>query len=320
MATLSKKIMVIGFGTVGQGFFELLRDKRNLNPFSGAVISEIVDMKIGHISNPGPHIIEEINRGKRFPHKDVVEAIRESDADIVCEFTWVNFKDAEPAHDHIMTALQNGKDVITTNKGPIALRYAEIMAEAAKRGLKVKFKGTVMAGTPSFNLTRLIPGAQVTGIRGILNGTTNYILTRMAEGMSFSASLKEAQDKGYAEADPTNDIDGYDAAAKAVILSNVFGWGHTMKNIALSGIRNVTPEEASGGTKLIVRVDARQASVSPEKLQESDILRHVNGVMNAIEISTDTLGMIYSLGPGAGRKETAQAAMSDLAEIINSKE
>lgn len=312
-----KKIMVIGFGTVGQGFFEMLRAKGKLSPFSGAKIAEIVDMKIGHIREPGPNVIDEIKGGKRFQQKDVVEAIKESDADIVCEFTWVNFKDAEPAHKHMIAALQNGKDVITTNKGPIALRYGELMAEAAKRGLQVKFKGTVMAGTPSFNITRLIPGAEVTGIRGIMNGTTNYILARMAEGMAFSAALKEAQEKGYAEADPTNDIDGYDAAAKAAILSNVFGWGHTMSSISVKGIRDVTPEEAANGTKLLVKVDAKQASVSPEKLQDSDILRHVNGVMNAIEISTDTLGKIYSLGPGAGKSETAQAAMSDLAEILN---
>lgn len=317
MPVSAKKIMLIGFGTVGQGFFEMLSSKRNLPIFQGAKITEIVDMKIGHVRNPGQNIVEEVRAGKTFPQESVVEAIRKSDADIVCEFTWVNFKDAEPAYTHMLTALQQGKHVITTNKGPIALRYRELISEAGKRNLQIKFKGTVMAGTPSFNIMKLLPGAEVIGVRGIMNGTTNYILARMAQGISFEGALKEAQAMGYAEADPTNDVDGFDAAAKAVILSNVFGWNHTMKSIVVKGIRNVTPDEAASGTKLLVSVDANRASVSPEKLGENDVLRHVNGVMNAIELNTDTLGRIYSLGPGAGRMETAQAAMTDLAEILS---
>lgn len=310
------KIMIVGFGVVGQGFFDLLSAKKAEGYFSGCTVTEVVDMKYGFIEKPGKETLDEIKSGKKFPQKNVVDAIRESEADTVCEFTWVNFKNAEPAFSHMKAALESGKNVITTNKGPIALKFQELTSLASRKSLQLKFKGTVMAGTPSYNIMKLLPGSKVRSVRGIMNGTTNYILARMSQGLNFDSALREAQSKGYAEADPTNDIDGFDAAAKAVIVSNVFGWHHSMSNMKIVGIRGVSPEDAASGTKLLVNVTPKSATVEPVRLPENDILRHVAGVMNAMEIETDTLGKIYTMGPGAGRVETAQAALTDLDEIL----
>ncbi|MCL6003113.1 MAG: homoserine dehydrogenase [Thermoplasmatales archaeon] len=310
------KILILGFGTVGQGFYELFSKKRDSLGLSNVSVSEIVDMKYGHITNPKQGIIKELEGGKTFPQKDVLTAIRESDADIVCEFTWLNLKTAEPAYSHVKTALELGKHVITTNKGPSALKYNELIGLAKKKNVKFLMKGTVMAGTPSFNLLDLLPGAEVISVRGIMNGTTNYILTSMEQGKNFSVALKEAQNLGYAEADPTNDVDGFDTASKITIISHILGWKHEFKDIKIEGIRNVTPEQAREKTKLIAYADKTTAYVKPIKLDRDDILSGVSGVTNAIEINTDTMGKVYSMGPGAGRIQTAQAALTDLVTVV----
>ncbi len=315
MTSSQMKVLVIGFGTVGKGFFELLYRKRNVLSLNNVSINEIVDMKYGYIKNPGNDVIKEVEGGKIFPKEDVLSVIKESDADIVCEFTWLDLKTAEPAYSHIKTALQLGKHVITTNKGPPALKYKELVTLANKNHVKFLMKGTVMAGTPSYNLLELVPGAEVRSVRGIMNGTTNYILTSMENGKSFSSALREAQELGYAEADPTNDVDGLDAAAKVTIISHILGWKHEFSDVKIKGIRDVTPEQAKEKTKLIAYADEQSIYVKPLKLERNDILSGVSGVTNAIEIDTDTLGKIFSAGPGAGKVQTAQAVLTDLVTI-----
>ena len=316
MTSKKSKILILGFGTVGQGFFDLFSRKRDMLGLNNVTISEIVDMKFGHIVDPKPDILKEIANGKTFSQKDVISAIKESDADIVCEFTWLNLKTAEPAYSHVKTALESGKHVITTNKGPSALKFKELTELANKRGVKFLMKGTVMAGTPSFNLLDLLPGAEVKSVRGIMNGTTNYILTSMEKGKGFSVALKEAQELGYAEADPTNDVDGFDAASKITIISHILGWKHEFSDVKIEGIRKVTPEQAKEKTKLIAYADKSTIYVKPSRLPMEDILSGVSGVMNAIEIETDTMGKIYAMGPGAGKIQTAQAALTDLVKIV----
>jgi homoserine dehydrogenase len=319
MTSKKSKILILGFGTVGQGFFDLFTKKKEMLGLNNFSISEIVDMKFGHITNPTKDLVGELAKGKTFEQKDVISTIKESDADIVCEFTWLNLKTAEPAYTHIKTALDMGKHVITTNKGPPALMYKELTSLAQKRGVKFLMKGTVMAGTPSFNLLELLPGAEVKSVRGIMNGTTNYILTSMEQGKNFSTALKEAQELGYAEADPTNDVDGFDSASKITIVSHILGWRHEFGDLKIEGIRNVTPEQARDKTKLVAYADRSTAYVRPIKLSREDVLSGVSGVMNAIELDTDTMGKIYSMGPGAGKIQTAQAALTDLVTIMKSQ-
>ncbi|WP_243666891.1 homoserine dehydrogenase [Vulcanisaeta sp. JCM 16159] len=182
----------------------------------------------------------------------------------------------------------------------------------------VRFKGTVMAGTPSFNVVDLLPGIKVSRFMGILNGTTNFILTRMYEGMSFNDALRLAQERGYAEADPSLDIDGWDAALKSIIISRVFGWRHSLENMEVRGIRDINIETFKDKVvKLIAYADKDTAYVKPIPLERSDILAHVNENLNALRISTDTLGDVMIIGPGAGPIETAQAVLTDLMYIVN---
>lgn len=311
------KLLLVGFGTVGQGFFELFQRKRAELGLKDVTISEIADVKFGYVKNPSQDIADRIRNGETFEKRDVIQTIRASDADIMCEFTWVNIKDGEPAFSHIKEALSSGKDVITTNKGPIALHYNELQEIARKNGRQLKFKGTVMSGTPSYNILKLLPGAGVQKVRGIFNGTTNFILSEMARGSTFEDSLRLAQSKGYAEMDPSMDIDGFDAALKAVIFSKVVGWTkHDLKNMEIRGIRGISIANKSEKVKLLVSIDKETASVKPAPLPRDDLLSNVDGVLNACEITTDTLGKIFVVGPGAGRTETAQAVLTDLMEIL----
>jgi homoserine dehydrogenase len=312
------KILIVGFGTVGQGFFQLFQERKASLGLDDTIVSEIIDAKFGYIKSPGTDTLAELNEGKTFEKADVIKTIKNSDADIVCEFTWVNIKDGEPAFSHIKEALTTGKHVITTNKGPIALHYETLRKLAAESKLKLRFKGTVMSGTPSFDILDLLPGIQVQKIRGIFNGTTNFILSQMADGKSFDEGLTLAQSMGYAEADPTMDIDGFDAALKAIIFSKVIGWSdHDLVNMEIKGIGNLSPTNASARVKLLASIDSEHASVKPVQLSPGDLLSNINGVLNAVEITTDTLGKLFVVGPGAGRKETAQAVISDLVNVID---
>ncbi len=264
------KVLIIGFGNVGQAFFKLLNLKRDLIR-ANVSISEIIDRRRGHIVSPSPNILDEARSGRllgrRVSLDEIPRLIEESDADIVCEFTDLNIKEkGEPAFTYLSTAIRSGKHVITTNKGPIAFHYDELMELGRRFNRLVRFKGTVMAGTPSFNIIDLLPGIKVNYFMGILNGTTNYILTRMYEGMSFDEALKEAQGgKGYAEADPSLDIDGWDAALKAIIISRVLGWRHSPENMEVRGIRNIDIKAFGGDriVKLIAYADRETAYVRP---------------------------------------------------------
>ncbi len=316
------KVMIVGFGVVGQGFFELFNRVKDELGLSDVKISEIVDIRYGHIVNPSPRIIDEVKagfRGRAISQDDVPRIIEGSDADIVGEFTWVNVKArGEPAFTYISTALKSGKHVITTNKGPIAFHYDELMEMSKRYGRLIRFKGTVMSGTPSFNLLNILPGAHVEYFMGILNGTTNFILSKMYEGLSFEEALRLAQQLGYAEADPSLDIDGIDAALKTIILSRVIGWRHTLESMEVRGIRGIDiREHGDRVVKLIAYADRDKAYVKPIPLNRNDTLANVSGNLNALRFKLDTLGELTVIGPGAGRIETAQAVLTDLVDIVN---
>lgn len=317
------KVLILGFGTVGQGFFELLnkvKEELRLN----VVVTEIIDRRRGRILNPKPSILPDAAQGKllgsRVDVDEIPRLIAESDADVMCEFTDLDVKSrGEPAFTYITTALRSGKHVITTNKGPIAFHYDELMELSRKYDRLVKFKGTVMAGTPSFNILNLLPGAHVEYFMGILNGTTNFILSKMyEEGLSFNDALRLAQQLGYAEADPSLDIDGIDAALKTIILSRVIGWRHELEKMEVRGIRGINIREYGDKVvKLIAYADKDRAYVRPVPLDKSDPLAHVSRNLNALRFKFDTLGELTIIGPGAGKYETAQAVLTDLVDVVN---
>ncbi len=252
-----------------------------------------------------------------------LDVIADTECEVMIETTPTELTKGEPGLSHIRTALGAGRHVITTNKGPLAVAMPALMELAHHNDVVLKFSGTVGGGTPVLDFAKkCLDGVKIKSISGILNGTSNFILTKMtAEGRPMKDALAEAQKLGYAEADPTYDIGGFDTAGKLVITSNlVLGTALSIRDVGITGITGVTPEDikaaASRGNavKLIGRVGGGAAKVSPEEIPLVHPL-NVSGTFNAILFETDPAGEITLVGKGAGGKETASAVLRDLIEI-----
>jgi len=331
------KMLFIGFGTVGQGLAELLIEKekmlREKYNFVYSVVG-ICDMLKGSYYNNNGINLKEIMHKIKETNKisdekiDALDMINRVNADVLLEATYTDIKTAEPATSHIKAALEKGMHVITTNKGPIALYFKELFRLAEQKGLKLLYEGTVMSGTPLLNLIReTLAGNEISEIKGILNGTTNYILTRMEEGLSYEEALKEAQALGYAEAVPDADVLGWDALAKVTIIANtIFGadlkpFDNPCKGITEISTADISHAKAEGKRyKLIGRVwrenNTVKASVAPLKLDLSHPLANVMGATNAATITTDALGDVTIVGKGAGKRETGYSMLIDLLTLI----
>lgn len=339
------RLLFLGFGTVGQGLAELLLEKEELlskefgiNP----VVVGISDKLKGSLLSPEgislQAMLEAAKSGKDLSSVsdspfdgDALAMIQEAEADVMLEATYTDIKTGEPATSHIRKALEKGMHVATTNKGPMALHYQDLAQLARDKGVKLLFEGTVMSGTPLLSFIRkTLAGCDVQEIKGILNGTTNYILTRMEEGLSYEDALKKAQELGYAEAVPDADVLGWDALAKVTILAKVFfGASGNPFDYPCEGITDITAaaitDAKSKGKrfKLIGKVwkEAHfiKASVAPEEIELTHPLAEVMGATNAVTITTDTLGDVTVVGPGAGRKETGYSLLADIIEIGGEK-
>jgi homoserine dehydrogenase len=227
------------------------------------------------------------------------------------------------ALDTFRVALGAGVNVVTVNKGPLAVAYAELMALAQENHAQLLFEGTVMAGTPSIRLAReALRGNTISSARGILNGTTNYILTQMETGMSYSEALSQAQALGYAEPDPSGDVEGWDAAAKVLILSNMlFNKALKLEELDVTGITGITLEmvqeaaQAGERWKLIAEATPDGGRVYPLRLPLSNPLAGVSGATNAITYETDFLGDVTLVGAGAGLQQTGFALLADVLHL-----
>ncbi|MDY0296772.1 MAG: homoserine dehydrogenase [Acidobacteriota bacterium] len=334
---MTQKIALIGFGTVGQGLVEILQQKESeLRERYGYewTITGVRDNRFGTACNPRGldtgKLLREAGNGRLETHRseaDVAQFLEECDASVVVEMTYTNLTDGEPATTHCRLALEAGRHVVTSNKGPAALHFRALSALAAKKGVRFLIEGTVMSGTPVLNLMGgPLQGCRVQSLRGILNGTTNYILTCMEAGMAYAEALAKAQELGYAEADPTGDVEGFDARAKVTILANVvMGADLPIEKVACKGITAITPEDIASARsqgkrwKLIGAV-ARDgggisASVAPQMVPLDHPLAGVSGATNALTVSTDLLGDVSIVGPGAGRRETGFSILTDLLTI-----
>ena len=335
-------IAFIGFGTVGRGLADLLIEKKTELKEKYSLEYRVVaisDIKTGSIlDDNGIDLKEALKLAdsnisiETMPAKkkglSALETIKESSSNSIVEVTWTNITDGEPGYSHMKTALLSGKHVVTTNKGPIALHYNDLMTIASAKGAKLKFKGTVLSGTPTFNLfDGPLAACSPSSIRGIVNGTTNLILSEMEKGRSYAEVLKDAQRMGYAEADPTMDVDGWDAAAKVTILANYFyGISITPKDVKRKGITSIALDDVMAAKargeriKLIARADKKGSnvgvSVSPVPMPTTDPLANIMGVTNALTFTTDCLGDITIVGPGAGRRATGYALLTDLISIV----
>ena len=337
------RLALIGFGNVGQGFAQILLDnKQELAQRHGLnlQIVAICDLLKGSLYNPEgldpAQLLEAVKHDRLaqlsapFHGWDALETIKNSNADIVLELSYTDLQTGEPAFTHIRTALESKKHVVTTNKGPIALNYPQLAALAREHQVQIGAEGTVMSGTPAIRLgLEQLSGAGISRIQGILNGTTNYILTQMESGAGYDQALADAQARGYAEADPTGDVEGIDAAGKVVILANLLmGASLTMADVQRTGITGLTAKDitqagaAGERWKLIGTVDnsgsSIQANVKPVRLPLNHPLAAVSGATNAITFSTNMLGDVTLIGPGAGRVETGYALLEDIMAINRS--
>lgn len=337
-------IALLGFGVVGQGLAEILLEKEELLRQQYGLEAKVVaisDLRKGSLFHPEGLRLEAVMNAVRetgtleqYPEEpglvrgwDSCRTILESNADTVVEMTYTDVATGQPAIDHCKLAFESGKNVVMSNKGPVALAYSELSALAKKQGVRWGFEGTVMSGTPAIRMPLTsLAGNQVREIKGILNGTTNYMLSQMSRGQSYQEALQEAQRLGYAEADPTSDVEGYDAVYKTVILANVvMNVPLARQEVSCRGITGLTPADMERAReqgkcwKLISRITQHEggvaASVAPEMLPLDDPLAGVNGADNAITYYCDLIGPVTITGAGAGRIETGFSLLIDLINI-----
>jgi homoserine dehydrogenase len=338
------RIGLVGCGTVGGGLLELLDAKRDcLKERYGAdfrlvfvtdAIKGTVFSKDG--LNPGELAAKLARDGnfhgadaERAASNDIKDLVGESGISILCEATPTNYKTGEPGMTIMKSALSAGTNVVTSSKGALGLDMAGLKKLARDNGVQIRFESSVMSGTPLINLIRgPLAGCSVTRVEGILNGTTNFILTRMEEGLGYEEALAEAQKLGYAETDPTGDVEGFDAAVKVSILADeVFGTHLGLAEVRREGVTSVKPDDikraAGRGAKIKlmagVVLDGGKVTgyVAPREVSSADPMAAVGGVTNAVNIVTDNLGTVTVIGPGAGKIQTAQGLMSDMLDIAH---
>ncbi len=329
------RIILAGLGVVGRSLLEIVSEQSEelvrrygmslrfvaIIDRGGAAVSEngldsrrVLETKIssGTVSRyPGC--------GK--PGLDALSILDEVEADIFIDALPTNLQDGEPSYTYIKKAITMGLHIVTVNKGPLALALPALRELAEYRGVVLRFSGSVGGGMPVIEFARQCAmGDRVVKVEGILNGTTNYILTRMEEGLDFSEALREAQEKGYAERDPSLDIKGYDTAAKLVILANeVLGIRATLDDVEIRGIEDLGKEDlrnamSKGETiRLIGKVDGG-LRVEPTRIRMDDPLA-VRYAMNAVAFQTENSGRHVITGRGAGGRETATAILRDLIQV-----
>ena len=330
-------IALIGTGNVGKGFLEVLFEKKDFlreHYDFNYRITCIATRTKGVVCDPSglneAAILDAFKRkGNLLDFEQSTlpfsELLTSSGAHIMVETTPTNVETAEPAMTHVSTALANRIHVVTANKGPVALHFKKLLDLAKENGVELRYEATVMSGTPIIDtVLHSLAGARITKLEGILNGTTNYMLTRMEEGVRYEDALLEAQKLGYAEADPSGDVDGWDAAVKVVILAeSLFNHHLTIDEVNRTGISKVTLDDIvlakskKGHIRLVATIESDgRATVAPILLPSGHPLSQVRGVTNAACITTDTLGPVTLIGAGAGGRESAQGLLSDILNIV----
>jgi len=311
------RLAILGAGAVGRSVAELAGDY-------GHEVVGLADSTAAAVDDDGidvPAALERKDAGDAVGAAEP-EAVFEAGYDALVEATPTTLGDAEPGFSHVRRALADDRHVVLANKGPVAERYDELRALEAESAGSIRFEATVGGAIPVLStIEDCTPGA-VTAVRGVLNGTANFILTRMAaEGLSFDHVLAEAQDLGVAEADPTFDVDGIDAALKFVILANVLAdGGFTLEDAAVDGIREIPASalelaaEDGRTIRLIGEATRDGVRVGPRLVPATGALA-VTGTRNVVQIETRHAGSLHNSGRGAGGPETATAILSDVGRL-----
>jgi len=351
---LTFDLVLVGFGNVGRRFVRLLEERREELNGAHRLAWRVIALATGRhgqaLNLEGLDAVkaaEHLESGGRLDDlgsrlhvasgMDFIRHVcRSAEAGrhtaplhplVVVETTVLDVGSGQPATDHVRAALQAGAHVVTANKGPVAFAYAELDALARSACRSFLFEGAVMDGIPIFNLARAtLPAVRINGLRGVVNSTTNYIITAMENGREFDESLAEMQASGIAEADASLDVDGWDAAAKTAALANVLmGARLTPRTVQRTGIGALTGVEVRAAVtrgrriKLVSRVGRRGnevvARVGPEELPEHDLLATLRDQQNALVLETDLLGDFSIVQLGGGLTQTAYALLADLAEL-----
>ncbi len=320
----SIKVGIIGFGIVGAGTYRALT--RNADSIARRAGAPVVVTKIADVDWTRERDIavpEEIRT------TDAMALVSDPNIDIVVE----TIGGVKPALDFVLAAIAHGKSVVTSNKELIARHGHEILARAEEQGVDVEFEGAVGGVIPIIrSLKESLEADRVVEIMGIVNGTTNYILTRMSqEGLDFATALAEAQALGYAEADPTNDVEGYDARYKiAILAASAFGLKVQLDDIYAEGITQVTPHDIAYAKTMgyVIKLlaiarrgdgDRIEARVHPVMLRDSHPLAAVNGVFNAIFVRGEGCDDVMLYGRGAGGHPTGVAVAGDVVDCARNR-
>jgi len=314
----SINVALLGFGTVGQGIYEVIQEnQQRLEQTTGTTVNIVAVF------------IRDVSKKRALPEDVLVtnnpDLLFSKRIDIVMEAT----VGSEPAYPLLQKAIQHGCQIVTANKQMFAQHGAALQSLADKEGVSIGYEATTAGGIPVIQtIQQLLRINQVEKIEGILNGTSNFILTSMSQhGCSFEEALQMAQQKGYAEEDPSHDVNGTDAYYKLLILSRLaFGEQPDELNVHVQGIDQVTSsrlEESSLSGKRIKHVATieRQhnqlvASIKPIELNPDHPLFQIDGVQNAVSIQTNIAGTLVLKGPGAGKHPTASAMVEDLVHIV----
>lgn len=310
-----KKIAVLGYGTVGSGVVKVIEENSEIlkkNAGQEIEVKRVLDLR----DFPGDPIQEKVTH-------DFNDILEDDEIEIVVE----TMGGTKPAYDFVKSSLLAGKSVCTSNKELVADYGAELIEIAASKNINFFFEASVGGGIPVIRpMTECLSADKIEQINGILNGTTNYILTKMAkEGSNFEDVLKEAQELGYAEKDPTADVEGFDACRKIAILTSLaYGSQVDYKDIYTEGITKITAEDfkyakACGAAIKIFGtskcVDGKlYAMVAPQMINDQNALYAVNDVFNAICVTGNMLGDVMFYGKGAGMDATASAVVSDVVQ------
>ena len=344
-ATRRVDLVLVGFGGVARRFVELLAARRDRLPFATRVIG-VATARHGCALAPAGLDASAAARGRALaachdpaggpPPADALELLARAagagpgDAGrrlAVVENTPYGAAGGQPGVDHVRAALDAGADVITANKGPAAFAWRELRDRAAAAGARFRFEGAVLDGLPVFSLVRdTLPGIAVRGFRGVVNTTTNHVLSAMARGRALDEAVAEMQAAGIAEADASHDVDGWDAAAKTAILANVLlDADLTPHDVARTGLRAVDPASpraarAAGRAVRLVASAARRngrvaASVRPTELPGEDPLARLDDTAKGLTLDTDLLGSIQITKAASGPAHTAYALLADLVSL-----
>ena len=341
---VKKRIILCGMGTVGKAFARLVWERRQqIAGMHGLAIEMAAAVDVGGAavseqgSLPLDELLAHLDAGGRVetfsaygrPGVSGVEALASIPAQVLVEATPTNLTDGEPARGHIFAALNNGLDVVSANKGPLVLFYREVLKLAKDKGRRIFMSAAAAAALPTLDVGLIcLAGANVLAIEGILNGTTNYILTRMhTEKCTYETALKAARDMGIAETDPTLDVEGLDTRNKLVIIANrIFNQHFGPEDVPVEGITGLTLADiekaiaAESVIKLVGTAERKQGdvtiSVGPRALDMTHPLASVNYAEKGISYRTDTMGSVTVTGGKSSPQGAAAALLKDLIHMV----